>query len=532
MCLKVCKCDPNGNPHADEREFVFSKMTLISDVIKGICSYFRCSHDSAKLWNYASREWKEQKLISDTSKTLVESGLRDGQSILLEVALGDGTWPRSQRQADLEGENKDSETNSMKTSTSLTSLVSASNVSAGGGLLSGSRFPNSMNLPQSPRLPLNKGRVGIDNLGNTCYMSSSLQVLLHTDQLVEYFMRKAYLKHVNIHSIHGYKGRLAHTFGKLVNTLWCTDKSSVSPRTFRQELVQIRDQFAGNEQHDAQELMIFLLDGLSEDVNLVHEKPYIENPDSENRSDEELANIWWSNHLQRENSVVQALFTGQFKSVIRCGNCEHSSARFEPFNSLSLPLLEDHTQTLYIDVVTLGCKFRLQRCVVTVKRTETLQEVVDTITDIDYGLLGLSVSAPHFLAVDMMDSRIREFHPLTRSVKNILSNETVVFYEVEKPFMSPTVDSAVSEPDSTAVENLSSGSNVLPPNLAENAAEGGSPASAHHMEVVPDIECSEPVASRCGVLKSDEEEAEVLSRVVVLQRRAKFLIGMNIYLFY
>ena len=33
--------------------------------------------------------------------TLEEANLQDGQSLLLEVSLGDGTWPRSQMQAEL-----------------------------------------------------------------------------------------------------------------------------------------------------------------------------------------------------------------------------------------------------------------------------------------------------------------------------------------------------------------------------------------------------------------------------------------------
>eukprot|EP00604_Paraphysomonas_vestita_P001692 CAMPEP_0174823010 /NCGR_PEP_ID=MMETSP1107-20130205/20598_1 /TAXON_ID=36770 /ORGANISM="Paraphysomonas vestita, Strain GFlagA" /LENGTH=122 /DNA_ID=CAMNT_0016043849 /DNA_START=293 /DNA_END=658 /DNA_ORIENTATION=- len=68
--------------------------------------------------------------------------------------------------------------------------------------------------------------------------------------------------------------------------------SSVSPRKFRKEVGLLRDQFAGDDQHDAQELLAFLLDGLSEDLNLVREKPYIEQPDSDERPDHILADIW------------------------------------------------------------------------------------------------------------------------------------------------------------------------------------------------------------------------------------------------
>lgn len=47
--------------------------------------------------------------------------------------------------------------------------------------------------------------------------------------------------------------------------------------------------FNGYQQHDAQELLAFLLDGLHEDLNRVHDKPYVELSDSEGRPDNVVA---------------------------------------------------------------------------------------------------------------------------------------------------------------------------------------------------------------------------------------------------
>lgn len=116
---------------------------------------------------------------------------------------------------------------------------------------------------------------------------------------------------------------------------------ALTPKTFKDSLGKFNDLFAGNEQHDAQELLAFLLGGLSEDLNRIVEKPYIEAPDSDGRPDSELADIWWSNHLKREMSIIVALFTGQYKSLLTCRSCKYESARFEPFSFLQLPLPED-----------------------------------------------------------------------------------------------------------------------------------------------------------------------------------------------
>lgn len=116
---------------------------------------------------------------------------------------------------------------------------------------------------------------------------------------------------------------------------------ALTPKTFKDSLGKFNEHFSGNEQHDAQELLAFLLGGLSEDLNRIVDKPYIEAPDSDGRPDSELADIWWSNHLKREMSIIVALFTGQYKSLLTCRSCKYESARFEPFSFLQLPLPED-----------------------------------------------------------------------------------------------------------------------------------------------------------------------------------------------
>ena len=46
--------------------------------------------------------------------------------------------------------------------------------------------------------------------------------------------------------------------------------------------------FTDFQQHDSQEFLAFLLDGLHEDLNRVHDKPYVELKDSDDRADEEV----------------------------------------------------------------------------------------------------------------------------------------------------------------------------------------------------------------------------------------------------
>jgi ubiquitin C-terminal hydrolase len=57
--------------------------------------------------------------------------------------------------------------------------------------------------------------------------------------------------------------------------------------------------FKGSNQHDSQEFLNFLLDSLHEDLNRVFKKPYVEQSESNNRTDAVVANEHWEGHLKR-----------------------------------------------------------------------------------------------------------------------------------------------------------------------------------------------------------------------------------------
>ena len=61
-----------------------------------------------------------------------------------------------------------------------------------------------------------------------------------------------------------------------------------------------------------------LLEILHEDVNKISKKPFIEEPDSNNRSDLELSEEFWHGFIQREQSIFVKLFYGQLKSRLQC----------------------------------------------------------------------------------------------------------------------------------------------------------------------------------------------------------------------
>jgi len=267
-------------------------------------------------------------------RNMRDAQLAKGENINLVLELkndSDGTWPRSAKTNNIPVDASESES-------------------------------------ASGELPLGDGIVGLYNMGNTCYLNSTIQCLSHTPILRDYFTSKAYLRDINTTNPLGHEGRLAQAFALLVHNLWKKhdrhgppkasnpntasstpiDAPALTPKTFKEAMGKFNESFQGSEQHDAQELLAFLLDGLTEDLNRIQKKPYMEAPDSDGRPDEELADIWWGNHLQRELSLIVALFSGQYKSTLTCKTCKYESSRFEPFAYLQVPLPED-------DQITIQC---------------------------------------------------------------------------------------------------------------------------------------------------------------------------------
>ena len=75
------------------------------------------------------------------------------------------------------------------------------------------------------------------------------------------------------------QGAIAEAFGAVLKYVWNPRFSVYAPREFKVQLQRFAPQFSGYQQHDSQELVAFLLDGLHEDLNRVLKKPYVEKPD-------------------------------------------------------------------------------------------------------------------------------------------------------------------------------------------------------------------------------------------------------------
>jgi len=140
--------------------------------------------------------------------------------------------------------------------------------------------------------------MGLRNLGNTCFMNSALQCVKATWPLSSYLLADLHKVDENPGNPLGTRCNLSREYAFLVNYMHYERGTSVAPTGVKTAVGRFRRDFAGFQQHDAHELLSFLLDAIHEDLNRVRKKPPTTMPEGKGKDDDsEIAAKSWATHL-------------------------------------------------------------------------------------------------------------------------------------------------------------------------------------------------------------------------------------------
>ena len=196
--------------------------------------------------------------------------------------------------------------------------------------------------------------IGLNNIGATCFMNSTLQCLSQTIELTKYFLEEENENKIinnNIALTNKNSLQLSPIYLELIKKLWDEKgEKSFSPNNFMNIVEKMNPLFKKGQAGDSKDFIIFILEQLHKELKKSFNNNGSDNNIPLNQFDKNNAFNYFFNDFKKECSIISDVFFGFTETTNECLYCKNyynSQGSNNPicynygiFNCLIFPLEE------------------------------------------------------------------------------------------------------------------------------------------------------------------------------------------------
>ena len=181
-------------------------------------------------------------------------------------------------------------------------------------------------------------KIGLQNLGQTCYMNASLQCLTNIDKLTNNLLNLFQINYIN-----NQNQPLTFVYANLLFEFKTTNLPNLNPQNFKFIVEQLNPLFKGNQASDSKDFITFIIETLHQELK-PPEIPQnyfipfnIEQQELEAQN-EALIFQKFINEFNMNASIISDIFYGITRQIMKCEGCKKIKYSFQTFNILNFIL--------------------------------------------------------------------------------------------------------------------------------------------------------------------------------------------------
>ena len=264
-------------------------------------------------------------------------------------------------------------------------------------------------------------RLGLDNIGATCYMNATLQCLCNIVQLQNYFLNNNQIFQ-NSHA------NLSKAFCNVLQNLYNfkKNKKSFAPNNFKNIIGDMNNLFKGIAANDSKDLILFIYEKIHEELN---------SPNNYNNVEQNISlelQLFRQNYYSNNSSIIEKTFYFEQETINQCNKCKNKIINYNIQNIIIFPLEKIRLNLLKVYPNGFPCVY-LDECFAQI----SLSELMDGVNSIYCNNCGKNSSAlyttkmhtcPEIITINLNRGKGIEFdvvfdYPLRIDISNYVNSK-------------------------------------------------------------------------------------------------------------